>query len=927
VGGGTRQEQLALGETPNLAARLQGIAAPNTLVISATTFQLLGGFFACQPLGTPPLKGQAQPLAVYRVLYESMARSRLEAVGTTGLTPLVGREQEIGLLQERWMQVKDGLGQVVLLSGEAGIGKSRLVQVLKEHVASDPQAWLTPCQCSPYYQNTALYPMIELLERVALRFEWEESPPQKLSKLEGFVVQYGLPLAETVPLLATLLSLPLTADYGPLTMESEQQKHKTLHALLMILLRIAAQQPVLFVMEDLHWVDPTTLEFLSLLVDQGPTARILALFTFRPDFSPPWTGRAHLTQVTVHRLLSAQAVEVIHHVAHGKALPPEVIAQIVAKTDGVPLFVEELTKMVLESGLLQEREECYALTGPLPSLAIPTTLHDSLMARLDRLAMVKSLAQLGATLGREFSYALLQAVSPWDEETLQRGLHQLVEAEFLYQRGMPPQATYIFKHALVQDAAYQSLLRSTRQQYHQRILQILEAQFPETAATTPELLAYHAQHGERWDQAVTYFRQAGEQAVARSAYREAVAAFEQVLVAMQHLPESREALEQAIDLRLALRSALYPLGEPGKILICLQEAQALAEALGDSRRLGGVAAHLLAHFVQMCEPDRALASGQRALAIATTLGDVGLTVVTQYLLGGLYRSLGAYRQAIELLQQCVARLDSELLHERFGLPGLVSVQSRSFLVTCLAECGAFTEGSVPAEEGVRIAEAANHPYTRTHIYWSVGFQALRQGNLFHAIPTLERALALAQEAHLRLWGLIVAAPLGAAYTLAGRTTEALLLLEQTVAQAVAIGYMWDHALWVVWLSEAYLLAGRLAEASTQAQYAFEFSRAHQARGHEAYALRLLGEIAARREPSEGELAVAHYQQAITLAEALGMRPLQAHCHRGLGTQYATIGQQEQARVELSTAIEMYQSMEMTFWLPETQAALAQVEGR
>jgi class 3 adenylate cyclase len=491
VGGGTRQEQLALGETPNIAARLQGIAAPNTLVISAATFQLLGGFFACQPLGTPLLKGLAQPLAVYRVLYESMARSRLEAAGSAALTMLVGREQEIGLLQERWAQVKEGIGQVVLLSGEAGIGKSRLVQVLQEQVAAEPRAWLTPCQCSPYHQNTALYPWIELLERVALRFEREESPSQKLRKLEGFLVQYGLPLAEVVPLFATLLSLPLPAEYAPLTMSPEQQKQQTLHALLTILLRIAAQQPVLFVMEDLHWVDPSTLELLTLLVDQGPTARILALLTFRPDFSPPWTGRSHCTQVAVHRLPRQQAVEVIRQVAHGKALPPEVIAQIVAKTDGVPLFVEELTKMVLESGLLQERDDRYELTGPLPPLAIPTTLHDSLMARLDRLTTVKSLAQLGATLGREFSYALLHAVAPWDEGTVQRGLHQLVDAEFLFQRGLPPQATYLFKHALIQDAAYQSLLKSTRQQYHQRIAQVLEERFPETAETQPEWLAHH----------------------------------------------------------------------------------------------------------------------------------------------------------------------------------------------------------------------------------------------------------------------------------------------------------------------------------------------------------------------------------------------------------------------------------------------------
>jgi class 3 adenylate cyclase len=290
VGGGTRQEQLALGETPNLAARLQGIAAPNTLVISAATFQLLGGFFACQPLGTPLLKGLAQPLALYRVLYESMARSRLEAVGSTGWTPLVGREQEVTVLRERWAQVKDGRGQVVLLSGEAGIGKSRLVQVLQDHVAAEPQAWLTPCQCSPYHQNTALYPLIDLLERVALRFDREESPQQKVGKLEGFLVQYGLPLAEAVPLLAAVLSLPLPADYAPLAESSEQQKQRTLQTFLTILGRLAAQQPVLFVMEDLHWADPTTLELLSLFVAQGPTVRILALWTFRPDLPRPGRG-------------------------------------------------------------------------------------------------------------------------------------------------------------------------------------------------------------------------------------------------------------------------------------------------------------------------------------------------------------------------------------------------------------------------------------------------------------------------------------------------------------------------------------------------------------------------------------------------------------------------------------------------------------
>ena len=642
VGGGSRQEHLALGETPNVAARLQGLAAPNTLVISAATFQLLGGFFACQPLGTPLLKGLAQPLAVYRVLYESMARSRLEAVGSTGLTPMVGREQEIGLLLERWAQVKDGFGQVVLLSGEAGIGKSRLAQVLKEQVAAEPQAWLTPCQCSPYYQHSALYPLIDLLERVALHFEREESPAQKLRKLEGFMVQYGLPLAEVVPLFAALLSLPLPADYAPLTISPEQQKQQTLQALLTILLRIAAQQPVLLVMEDLHWVDPSTLELLSLLVDQGPTARILALFTFRPDFPPPWTGRAHLTQVTVHRLPRRQAVEVIRQVAHGKTLPPEVVEQIVAKTDGVPLFVEELTKMVLESDLLQEREDCYELTGPLPPLAIPATLHDSLMARLDRLATVKSLAQLGATLGREFAYELLRSVSPWDEETLQRGLQQLVEAEFLYQRGLPPQATYLFKHALIQDAAYQSLLKSTRQQYHQRIAQVLEQQFPETAETQPELLAQHYAQAGLTEQAIAYWQQAGEHASNRSAYLEAVSHFTAGIELLTTLPTTPEHIQQALALHIALGAALQVTkGQAApEVEYAYIQARALCQQVGETPQLVPVLLGLYRFYLVQSQFHTARELGETLLRLAQHANDPALTVLAHYVLGALWFWLG-----------------------------------------------------------------------------------------------------------------------------------------------------------------------------------------------------------------------------------------------------------------------------------------------
>jgi predicted ATPase/class 3 adenylate cyclase len=927
VGGGTRQEQLALGETPNLAARLQGLAAPNTLAISGATFQLLGGFFVCQPLGTPPLKGVAQPLAVYQVLYESMARSRLEAVGSTSLTPLVDREQEVGLLRERWARVKDGLGQVVLLSGEAGIGKSRLVQALQEQVATEPQAWLTPCQCSPYYQHTALYPIIDLLERVALRFEREETPEQKLHKLEGLLVQYGLSLAEAIPLFATLLSLPLGTAYVPLTGSPAQQKQQTLQALLTILLRIAAQQPVLFIMEDLHWVDPSTLELLSLLVDQGPTARILALFTFRPDFHPPWTGRAHLTQITLHRLTPRQAVELTGRVAHRKALPAEVVEQVVTKTDGVPLFVEELTKTVLDSGLLREGEDRYELRGPLPPLAIPATLHDALTARLDRLAPVKAVAQLAATLGRTFPYALLHAVASLDEATLQTGLRQLVEAELLYQQGLPPQATYSFKHVLIQEAAYQSLLKSTRQQYHQRIAQVLEAQFLETVAAQPELLAHHYTEAGLYEQALTAWRQAGEHALGRSAHREAVGAFEQALSTLQHLPAQRATREQAIDLRLALRSALLPSRDSARILVCLREAEALATALDDPRRLGEVSVFLSVHGWFMGTYDQAIAAGQRALTLAMAGGEGVLQALANQYLGAPYWARGDYRQAIDYYRQAVAFFDGAQRHERFGQALLPAVNSRAVLAACHAELGMFAEGHTLGDEGLRIAEAAAHPSSIFVASWGSGLLALRQGDLPRALPLLQRAVGICQDADLPLWFPWAASALGAADALSGCVADAVVLLTQAMEPTLAAKTVVFQALCRLALGETHLAASRLEEAHALTEGALALAREHQERGNEAYALRLLGDIAARREPPESASAAAHYQQALALAEALGMRPLQAHCHRGLGTLYATTGQREQSRTELSTAIEMYTSMEMTFWLPQAQAVLAQVEGR
>ena len=845
VGGGTRQEQLALGETPNLAARLQGLAAPNTLVISAATLQLLGGFFACQALGAQAVKGFAQPLEVYQVLYERMARSRLEAVGSTGLTPMVGREQEVGLLFERWAQMKDGRGQVVLLSGEAGIGKSRLVQVLKEQVATEPQAWLTPGQCSPYYQNTALYPWIDLLERVALRFEREDSPQQKLSKLEGFLAQYGLPLAEAMPLFAALLSLPLPADYAPLSLSPEQQKQRTLHALLTIMLRIAAQQPMLLVMEDLHWVDPSTLELLNLLVDQGPTARILALFTCRPDFGPPWVGRSHLTQVTLHRLTRPQAAEMIRRVAYGKALPPEVVEQIVARTDGVPLFVEELTKMVLESGLLQEHEDRYALSGPLLPLAIPATLHDSLMARLDRLGAVKGIAQLGATLGREFSYELLQAVAPWDETTLQRGLRQLVEAEFLYQRGVPPQATYLFKHALIQEAAYQSLLRSTRQQHHQHIAEVVEAQFPEVCETQPELLAHHYTEAGLHAPAIGYWQKAGQRAIERSANLEAVGHLTTGLDLLKTLPDTPERTQQELTLHTALGVSLratkgFGAPEVGQVYA---RARELCQQVEETPQLVPVLRGLWEFYELQGELQTARELAEQLLTLAQRVQEEELLLVAHSVLGDTLIWLGEFASARAHLEQGMALYHPQQYRSHAFLYGYDSgVHCLSFGAWALWYLGYPDQALRRIHDALTLAQEVAHPFS---VAFALAFaawlhQLRREGQAAHERAAAVIALATEQEFPFwESWGTVLR---GWVLAEQGQSAAGITQIRQGIAAWRATGAELQLPYYLALLAEAYGKAGQAEEELRVLDEALTAVHKTGERQHEAELHRLKGEL-------------------------------------------------------------------------------------
>ena len=511
VGEGAAQEQAVVGETPNLAARLLTLAQPGCVVISQATRRLVGGRFDLEDLATHTLKGFAQPVHAWRVLGESRAEGRFEALHGAGLTPLVGREHELALLLDRFELASGGEGQVVLLSGEAGIGKSRITRSVIEHLATEPHTRLR-YYCSPYYANSALHPVTAQLERAA-GFLADDTTDQKLDKLEAMLGQASGRIAEAAPLAAALLSIPTGDRYPALNLTPQAQKARTFEVLLDQLTGLAARQPVLMILEDAHWIDPTTSELFELTIDRLQRLPILLLISFRPEFTSPWTGFAHITSLTLNRLGRNQGVAIIAELTGGKGLPDEVLKQILERTDGVPLFVEELTKAVLELGLVFDAGDHYELAGPLPPLAIPATLHDSLMARLDRLTPVKEVAQIGAVIGREFGHELLAAVAPLAGDQLDEALTQLVNSELLFRRGAAPQASYSFKHALIQEAAYQSLLKSKRQQLHARIADALEEGFPETTIIQPELLAQHYTEAGLAERAIAYWEKAGQRAI------------------------------------------------------------------------------------------------------------------------------------------------------------------------------------------------------------------------------------------------------------------------------------------------------------------------------------------------------------------------------------------------------------------------------
>jgi class 3 adenylate cyclase/tetratricopeptide (TPR) repeat protein len=934
IGNDLHTDYSAVGQHTHLAARMEQLAAPGSILLTAATLRLVEGLVRVNALGPVPVKGLTDPVEVFELVGASTLRWRFQAAAARGLTRFVGRQTELEALRQTLTQAEAGHGQVVAIVGEAGVGKSRLVYEFT-HSHRTPGWLILESASVSYGKATAYFPVVDLLKRYCHVDDGDE-PRTVRAKVTGQVLTLDTALQEVLPALLFLLDV-LPEDSPFLTLDPPQRRRQTLDALKRLLLRETQAQPMLLVFEDLHWIDSETQALLDTLVESLPTVRLLLLVNYRPEYQHGWSSKTYYAQLRLDPLPTASAEDFLQALVGDDPSLVPLKQLLVARTQGNPFFLEESVRTLVETGVLVGTPGTYRLAQVLPTVQVPATVQAVLAARIDRLPPEeKRLLQTAAVIGMEVPFALLQAIAELSEADLHSGLAHLQAAEFLYEASLFPELVYTFKHALTHEVAYSGLLLERRRVLHARIVEALEAfvgegpygpaptQSRQRVGEQVERLAHHALRGEVWDKALTYFRQAGEIAMTRSAHREAIGYLEQALNALQHLPETRDTREQAVDLRLALRSALQPLGNVGRVLMSLREAESLAVALDDPHRLGRVSRALSNHFYLRGAPDQAIAAGQRALVLGTASGEVVLQALANLGLGYAYHAQGAYRHAIDCLGQTVTALDGARGHERFGQVILPAVNARVWLAWCHAELGTFTLGSVLAEEGLRIAEAIGHPGSLMAASWGIGLLSLRQGDLRRALPRLERAVGLCQDADLPAWFSRIAAALGAAYTLGRRLADAIPMLTQAMEQATAAESVYQ-AQCSLSLGEAQVQAGRLEEAYTLAEQALAHARAHQERGNQAYVLCLLGDIAARREPPESEQAEDYYRQALALADGLGMRPLQAHCRLGLGTLYGRMGQVEPARAELTAAIELYRAMDMTFWLPQAEAALSQVE--
>lgn len=909
IGENTSEENAVLGRTPNLAARLQELAGPNSIVISGGTHRLVEGLFVCDDLGRKQLKGFNETVQAFRVEKVSDALSRFEASIAKGISPLVGRREEIALLMNRWELGKDEEGQVVFVSGEPGVGKSRIVKAFRDELADEWHERILSF-CSPHHESTAFHPIIEHLER-RLRFEEGDSSQEKLNRLKALLTRLDIPIPEHLPWLAALLAVPFENENSQPELRPEQLKRRMLETALTIIDVMAQCKPLLIVIEDLQWADPSTLQLVGELIDRMRSAKITLVGTYRPDFAMPWVGRSHVTIITLNKLSARDCRSLVGNLVEGKALPNDILNEILAKADGVPLFVEELTKNVLEADFLTDSGNGFVVSGPTEPLEIPSSLQDSLMARLDHHESSRDVAQLAAVLGRAFDYDLLAAVWKRDSEALERALAELVSAGLIFKRGSGRQAEYEFKHALLQDAAYGSLLRTTRRRYHRRVVRVLEQNFPSITKTRPEILAHHAYFGGASDKVVEYAFAAGRKSFDRSANLEAVKHLDKALEALEDLPKSDETIATAIDARLLLRYALLCVGEVTRIGQVLRETEPLIASLDDKKRTGQFEARLCNYYCLTSDQSKALEHGFRALRIAEDLDDRNLQIEMAYRLGQPYYHLAKYRDAIDVLEHGVELIDPELELDRQGKAAHPAVVGRAWLAVCHAELGDFASGTGYAQRAVQLATEAGHPLSILFARWAYGHLCIRKQSYSEALNAFEEALDVCERSALRFWYPRVASSVALARARSGAPGDTIALLEDALRSAHSMGLTVDDPRLLERLAALHQIEGELDPAEAKAREAVDLAIQADAPGYQAWALRRLGEIYATKDRSQAEQALKFIQEALGLSQALSMRPLTVLCHEGIAQICREQDRQEQAAAAEQAAREIKEGLGAT----------------
>ena len=916
IGSDLHMDYTAVGQTTHLAARMEQLAEPGSILLSPATLALAEGYVAVKPLGPLPVKGLPDPVEVYEVVGAGAVRSRLHAAAARGLTRFVGRDSEVDQLRQALERAQAGHGQVVAVVGEPGVGKSRLYwEFTHSHRA---QGWLIlEASSLSYGKATAYLPVIDLL-KAYFRIDGRDDTRTIREKVTGKVLSLDRALEPTLSALLSLLEVPVEDEaWGRL--DPPQRRQRTLDGVKRLLLRESQVQPLLLLVEDLHWIDAETQALLDALVESLPTARLLLLVNYRPEYQHRWGSKTYYRQLRIDPLPAESADDLLTSLLGTGPSLDALKRTLIERTEGNPLFLEESVRTLAETNALIGERGAYRLAQDARTIQVPATVQAILAARIDRLSPEdKRLLQAAAVIGKDVPFALLLAVAELGEAVLRRGLARLQAAELLYESSLFPDLEYTFKHALTHEVTYGGLLQDRRRDLHARIVDAIEALHRDRLGEQIERLAHHALRGEVWERAVHYLQQAGGKAAARSVPQDARVWFEQALDVLRALPESPSTQEQGFDIRLELRLMLMNLGELRPTLERLREAESLAERLNDDRRRGRVCAALTNAHSHLGELDEALVTGTRALAIAERLGDLRLRILTTIYLAQAHYHRGDHERVVELAADILAALPADSMYESFGGNVPMSVFGRNWLVLSLTELGRFAEAAQYEAEALRLAEATNHASTVGEAHVAAGWLHLRKGEWAKARSLFEPGIAAFRTGNIGLNLPRTVANSGWVLAQVGEASEALTRLregEELLERQAARGIVARHGDAYHSLGRADLLLGRLDEARRLAEHAVESSPVQP--GFAAYAMHLLGDIATHPDQFDAESGEAHYRRALAVAEPRGMRPLVAHCHLGLGKLYRRTGRREQAREHLTIATTMYREMDMRFWLEQT----------